>query len=70
MDRESLKGFFLEKCAKSMFYQTNREQDDLYIESIWLLQCPTANRWRDKARKRGNREKTIIYLACQQPTTS
>lgn len=37
-----------------MFYQTNREQpivDNLYIESIWLLQCPTANRWEKQERK-------------------
>ena len=64
----------LEKCAKSMFYQTNREQaivDDLYMESIWLLWCPTANRWRRKARTRGEYgETTIIYLTRQQPTTS
>lgn len=58
-----------------MFYQANREQaivDDLYIESIWLLQCPTANRWRRKARKKEREygETTIIYLAHQQPTTS
>lgn len=53
----------LENCAKSMFYQTNREQptgDDLYMESIWLLQCPMANRWRGKA---GRRLSFIIYLA-------
>ncbi len=65
----------MEKCAKCMFYQTNREQaiaDDLYIESIWLLQCPTANRWRRKASKKERKygETTIIYLAHQQPTTS
>lgn len=61
----------LGKCAESMFYQTNRDQAivyDLYIESIWLLQCPTANRWRRKIKnQREYGESPIIYLAPQQP---
>ncbi len=54
-----------EKCAKSMFYQANREQaivDDLYIESIWLLQCPTTNRWKRKARKRRNMWRRLSFI--------
>lgn len=46
---------------------TNREQaaivDDLYIESIWLLHCPTANRWSEESKNEGGHGETNIYVA-------
>lgn len=63
-DRESLKGMFWKTVLNPCFIRLTASSLlwMIYTWSIWLLRCPTVNRWRRKSKKRSGQYGQMSFI--------